>query len=770
MMEKPLELWYRRPAPLGNETASEQDRESPRNDGWEKWSLPLGNGFLGVNVFGRTGTERLQLTENSLANPMWKGCVGGLNNFAELYLDFGHDGAQEYRRSLDLRDAVSRVRYLWQGVAYEREYFVSNPDRVLAARFTASRPGSVSFTLRADIPFCAAFGQEEGDGCGKSGSVTAAEDTLVLSGEMDYYQIRYEGRFRLLQQGGKLFAKGNALRVEGADSVLLLGAAGTNYRLEPAVFTRRAPRSKLEGFPHPHAQVAQTLDAAAATPYETLKRRHVEDYRSFFDRVDVSLSDNAPDLPTDRLVERYRMGERSAYLEELYFHYGRYLLIASSREGGLPANLQGIWNRYSATPWTGGYWHNINVQMNYWPAFPCNLPELFTPYEAYYRAYLPLAREQCRDYVRRYFPENLEEDCGWSVGTGGWPYDIYGVGVSDHSGPGTGALTALLLWEHYRFTGDRELLEDLVYPALVGACRFLSKITCREGDEVLILYSASPEQWKDGKCYRTTGCAFDQQTMWEVYSAAVEAARILERTDGFILSLKETLPHLSPVLIGDSGQIKEFREEREYGDIGEYRHRHISHLMGVYPGSCVNRNIPQWTEAAKVSLKLRGNEFVGWPQAHRQLAAARLGLGEEAFGYYRSLLERGTSENLWNQGPPYQIDGNLGGCAGVAEMLLQSHMGYIELLPALPRAWAEGSFRGLAARGGFLVSASFRDGRLLQASVRSQNGGVCRLYGALTVRDKSTGEKLPIRREGPHVLAFDTQKDGEYILMEDKDV
>ena len=372
--------------------------------------------------------------------------------------------------------------------------------------------------------------------------------------------------------------------------------------------------------------------------------------------------------------------------------------------------------------------------MNYWPAFTTNLAETFEAYAAYHQAYLPLAQRHAYDYIQACHPErHVDGEDGWIIGTGAWPYDIQGLEVKDHelqghSGPGTGGLTSLLFWEWYQFSHNRTLLADSIYPALAGMSRYLSKVVEEHDGKLLVTFSASPEQRHNGEYYHTTGCAFDQQMIYENHTATLAAAAELGIEDDFTALLREQVKRLDPVLVGESGQIKEFREEKAYGEIGEYAHRHVSHLVSLYPGCAINAETPEWIEAAKTTLDLRGDRSTGWGMAHRMLLWARTKDGARAYRLFRMLLEHTTYPNLWAAHPPFQIDANFGATAGVAEMLLQSHENYIEPLPALPPEWASGSFSGLCARGCFEVAASWRAHRLESVSIQSQNGGgPCRL-------------------------------------------
>ncbi len=730
---RPLRLWYQSSAPTTNDFCEQWSykRADAPGDGWEAWSLPIGNGYLGANVFGRTETERIQITENSLEND-YDG--GGLNNFAELLIDLNHANPENYVRELSLDDAVTRTSYDYSGVHYVHEAFASYPDKVLVVRIAASEKGSLSLTVRPEVPFI----RNTGDGYGKNGSVEAHDGTITIKGEMEFYAVRFEGQFRVIPFGGEMTTADGRVHVKNADSAVIIAAVGTNYRLESRVFTESDPKKKLSPYPDPHENVTRILSEACEKDFDTLRTRHLNDFRAMFGRVELDLGDEGFDLPTDELLKRYRAGEKLHYLESLYYQYGRYLLISSSRPGTLPANLQGTWNCYGKSPWGSGYWHNINVQMNYWPAFVANLAETFTAYADYADAYMQQAEKMADEYVAAFFPERLEESGknGWIIGTTAYPYTITnamemrkGKLTIGHSGPGTGAFTSILFWEWYRFTKDSSVLKR-VFPMLKGMSHFLSKTVDEVDGKLLVRYSASPEQIKDGKwshdCeyYHTVGCAFDQQMIFENHNDLINAARELGISgDPVVKTAEAQIDRLDPVLVGASGQIKEFREENEYGEIGEKAHRHISHLVGLYPGSCINRDTPDWMDAARVTLNLRGDLSTGWAMAHRLNAWARAMDGNRAHKLYRTLLSNGTYPNLWDSHPPFQIDGNFGGTSGVSEMLLQSQAGYIDVLPSLPDDWQTGSYRGLVARGNIVVDAAWQQGRATEIALTARASG-----------------------------------------------
>lgn len=753
------EIWEATPAPnRGADWSKVVSRGTPYDDDWELWSHPIGNGYMGANVFGRVDTERIQITEKTLHSegPYAR---GGLTSFAELYLLFNHGEVTGYRRSLNLDEAIAHVTYQAGGTTYRREHFLSYPDNVLVVRLTADRPGALSLAVRAEIPY---LGHEDQ----RTGMVTAADNLITLAGSLPYFSTNYEGQLKVLNTGGTVTADRarGLIEISKADSVVLLFVAGTNYKLTPETFIRpREQKNDPKNFPH--AELSARLAAAEALGFADLKQRHLADYQNLYRRVSLDLNPAPSTEPTSRLLEKYQAGDTNTRLEELMFHYGRYLLIASSREKTLPANLQGTWSQYYITPWSGGFWHNINVQMNYWGAMSANLPETFEAYLSFFQAYLPKAREFAKEFVQKHNPDRYVEgeDHGWIIGTGANAYYLPPPG--GHSGPGTGGFTTKLLMEYYNFSRDQKFLKEVAYPAMRSMSVFYSKALTPVGDHLLIKPSASPEQRHNGIHYVTVGSTFDQGFVWENYNDTLILAKELGVEDEFLLTLREQMPRLDPILIGASGQIKEYREEVNYSDIGDPHHRHISHLCPLYPGSLINSSKPEWMQAASKTLDLRGDKVTGWAMAHRMNARARLKEGDKAHAVFNRLIRERTLPNLWTVHPPFQIDANLGAMAGVVEMLLQSHEGYIEILPALPAAWPTGSFSGLVARGNFVVGADWRDGRPTKVTLTSRSGGECRLKSTNSTNAQitdATGTALTTRTTKGQGIAFDTTPGATY--------
>lgn len=763
---KTYELWEPAPAPnRGHEYGVRAlGRGYPYDEDWERSSYPLGNGMLGVNVFGRTDVERIQLTEKTIINGSAYS-RGAVTNAGEIYLDFGHDEFSNYRRALNLNDALFTVGYESGGVVYAREYFTSYPDDVLVVRLTADQPGALDFKVCPEIPYLEAKDPLDT----KSGITTVSGDVITLAGTIDYYQVNYEIQIKVLVEGGSLNPGEATIAVDGANAVTLLIAVDTNYELGPHIFLNE-PKEKLNPDLFPHEMVTAKIAAAAELGYEALRARHLEDYRGRFGRVSVDLNSEVSPLPTHQLLAAYRAGDEDPYLEELIFQYGRYLLLASSRENGLPAHLQGAWSQYEVSPWCAGYWHNINVQMNYWGAFSTNLAETFEAYLNYFEAYLPKAQQFATEFTAESRPEMLSEDPaenGWILGTGANAYQI--SGRSTHSGPGTGGFTAQLFMDYYNFTQDENFLRETGYPALLGMSKFLSK-TLHETEDGLLLVrpSASPEIRVDSGYYVTEGCTYDQGFVWENHTSVLKAAEVLGAHDPYLEVLKAQIPRLDPILIGSSGQIKEFREEDAYGEIGDPFHRHTSQLCPLYPGTLINDARPDWMQAASVTLDLRGKPGNGWAIGHRMCLRARLHEAEKAHDLVQLFIHEKAADNLWSMHPPFQIDGNFGFMTGVAEMLLQSHTGAIEPLPALPEAWATGRFEGLVARGNFEVSAAWADGQLTALSIHSRSGKDCRLkhpaLAGATVVDQG-GDSVAVEVLADGTLQFATGVGERYTIQ-----
>ena len=708
--------------------------------GWERYSLPLGNGYFGANVFGGIRQERIQISSKEVVDArreLGPEAVGGplsTMNALELRFDFGHLAPtlmmSNYERTLALEEATAAVRFDGDGVAWTRESFTSYPDRVLAMRLTASEKGKLAFTVRPEIPYPQPFKEHGGPGfLGVEGTVTASGDVVKADYLTETFRVRFAGRLSA-DTDGEVLASGDTLTVTNASEAVVFFTCETNYRLSPEVFLKPC-REKLDPKDDPGARADARLAAVRKKGYAAVRTDHLRDVRENFQTASLDLDPEEGDraLTTDALVVGARNGRTSRLLDETYWQFGRYLLFSSSRPGTLPAHLQGVWSAYRIPGWGCGYWHNVNVQMNYWPAFSCNLADCFRAYADYAQAYRPAAFANAVDYIRAVNPAALPPDgyAGdmWTLGCATWPYGI--ERASDHSGPGMLGFTTKMFMDWWEFTQDREALKRHCWPMIHGAADLLTRVVTPTNGVYLCIKSASPEQIGPGGYKTTVGCSFDQQMIHENNADCLRLAGILRVEDDVVRRCREQVGHYDPTPIGASGQIKEYREENAYGEFGEREHRHMSQLMCLLPGSQVTRETPGLVEAAKTTLRLRGDGahwlMPGWATAQRVGAWARCFDAEHAY----DILERRhfgnrklTNENLWD-GPCFQIDGNLGGTAAITEMLIQSHAGYIDLLPALPKAWAKkGFFKGLCARGGFVVDCAWCDGRPVSVAVRGR--------------------------------------------------
>ena len=737
-----------------------------RDSEWLK-AFPIGNGSLGAMVYGGVALERLQLNEES----MWSGrcqqadnpeaaqylpeirrlllagnyreateltnrtqrCVGAgsgrghgahdpygsFQTGGDLWLDFGPEAASDvvdYRRELNMREATVTVSYERNGVKYRRESFVSYPDQVLVLRLTADKPSSIGFACRLTRP------ERSVTRCG--------ENMLVMSGSLDDGDggegLHYMIRAKVLASGGTTACQSQSIHVAGADEVVILLSASTDYVQAYPDYRGRDYRRIT----------ALNIARAESLGYETLRKRHTADFGGYYNRVRLHLGDDkASLLPLDERLERFRTGASDPGLYEAMFNYGRYLLISSSRENTLPANLQGLWSNKLQTPWNGDYHLNINLQMNYWPAEVCNLSELHQPLFALIRS----LREPGQKTARTQY------GCrGWVVHTITNPWGYTSPGEQ----PSWGMYVAGAAWicqhimEHYRFTGDKDFLRQM-YPALRGASEFYLDwlVEDRTTHRLLSGPSNSPENTfytRDG--YRASICmgpTHDNQVLWQLFSDLEEACRELSLNDSLVARACQARERLPQTRIGRDGRILEWPEEfRE----AEPNHRHLSHLFALHPGSRINpHDTPALAEAARRSIhrRLHAADGVtpvwphgqtGWSSAWLISQFARLGDGESALSNLDFVLKQFTVDNLFTIHPPFQIDASFGTTAGIAEMLLQSHMKgsddryILKLLPAVPASWRHGEVKGLRARGGYTVSMKWKDGTRVRVTITSHSG------------------------------------------------
>ena len=739
--------------------------------GWENYSIPIGNGFMGANIFGGVIKDRIQISENSFCNPGESEPkapnMGGLTNFAEIYIEFADGEFSDYKRGLCLNNAVAYTGYIKNNISYERKYFLSHKDRVMVITLDCSKAGGLEFSVSAKAPFVREFFEKKGDRGGRYANISVDGDCLRLWGELCYYHILYEMQIKILSDG-RLNASNDKITVSDATHACLIVAAGTNYTLCSDVFNTDDPLKKTLG-EDPHIKVSEYIKKASSIPEDELLKRHTDDFSHLFERVSLDLGGTDNKKTTTELLDSNKEAP-DKYLEEMYFQYGRYLLICSSRKGGLPANLQGIWTCHERSPWGAGYWHNINVQMNYWHAFSTNLAELFEPYADFFLAFYDKAKDIAQDYIKQKAPENYAEGkCGFAIGTAAYPYYITPPGR--HSGPGTVAFTSKLFWDWYNFTGEDSILKKITKKVLKGASEFLTKTVKNYDGEFLVSFSASPEQMhngmyvRKGRYYQTVGCSFDQQFLWENGKDYIKVCELTGEKNELFYVQKKQIDAYHPVRIGKSGQIKEFIEEDFYGEIGEYAHRHISQLVGLYPGTLITDATDAWQDAARYTLDERGTNTSGWALAHRLCCRARLGDSKEAYELLRKILTEKTNYNLWDMHPPFQIDGNFGATAGIAEMLVQSHDDCIHILPALPKCWDNGCVRGLCARGAFVIDIVWKNEVASFVTLKSLKGNTACIkaeFSKAFVSD-SHGNEISFKINGD-ILEFETEKDQTYTV------
>lgn len=686
-----------------------------------KWldALPIGNGRMGAMIYGGVGHEHIQFNEQSLwsGDNNWDGAYktddhgfGSYRNFGELEITFNdQQEAQNYNRSLDLYTGIHKTTFTKQGVNYSREAFASYPDQVMVFTFKADKKGPLS----GQILLASAQGAKN----------IATAGSLSFSGTMPN-NLKYAAILTCKHDGGSIKVKGDDLVFENCNSLTVFLDARTNYK---------ADNNAGWCGDDPLTTIKKEMAVAQNKPYEKLRSAHIKDFRTLAARATINIgnSDKATlALPTNERLKKYAAGGVDPDLEETVFQYGRYLLISCSRPGGLPANLQGLWNNTNTPPWASDYHNNINIQMNYWAAETTGLSECHIPLIDFIAA----AQEPCRIATRKAFGQNVR---GWTARTS---QNIFGGNGWEWNIPAS-AWYAHHVFEHWDFTRDNEYLSKTAYPIIKEVCEYWEDRLKQMPDGTLM----APKGWSPEHGPREDGVAMDQQIVWDLFQNYLEAAKALNIDTSYQRKIAGMQTHLAPNKIGKWGQLQEWQQDR---DDPNDEHRHTSHLFAVYPGRQISlAQTPALASAAIISLRSRSGNYgknmdkpftvgstVGdsrqsWTWPWRCALWARLGEGERAGIMIRGLLTYNMIPNLFCSDPPFQLDGNFGIPAAMAEMLMQSNTGEIDLLPAIPKAWAvNGSFTGLCARGGLVVDCAWRNGKVISYKIRSSRSGKVKVH------------------------------------------
>lgn len=831
--ENVLRLWYDEPASASGLSG---------NNLWEQMTLPIGNSFMGANVYGEIVNERLTFNQKTLWNggpsesrPNYQGgniatsggvamsekyrqvveafrnnasnatslcnaLVGaGLNDgygayqsWGDIYLTFSgltNDNYTDYSRDLDLATGIANVDFTQNGTDYHREYFMSYPDNVLAMKLTAK--GNSKLNLNVKFPVDNDDNNVVSRRLGKNADYTvdASAGTIVMKGSLQDNQMKMNSVLQVVTDGTKAAGSDQqSLDISGADEVVIFISAGTDYKntFYNEDKTKTYYYRTGETDEQVAARVKGVVDAAKEKGYDEVKSSHLADYQELFARVDLNLGQTvqAAEKTTDDLLAAYKNSTATSaergLLEVLLYQYGRYLTIASSREGDLPSNLQGVWqNRVGdggQVPWGSDYHINVNLQMNYMPTYSANLVECATPLVDYIESMVEPGKVTAQTYFGTtdgFAAHTQNNPFGWTCP--GWSFDW---GWSPASVP----WILQNCWEYYEYTGDLEYMKEKLYPMMKEEALLYDQILVDSGTEITLEDGTKSTRLVTAPAYspehgaRTLGNTYEGTLVWQLYEDTIKAAELLGVDEDEVARWKENQSRLSPIEIGKSGQIKEWYIEEEFNKdadgnrIGEgYGHRHISHMLGLYPGDLITEEHPEWMAAAKVSMENRTDDSTGWGMAQRIATWARLGDGNHAYKVIGNLLGSKIYKNLWDTHPPFQIDGNFGYTAGVNELLMQSNMGYINLLPALPDAWRSGHAYGLLARGNFEVDMEWSDNQMDRVMITSKSGGEVAVQGnnyfLASVTDED-GNEVEITKIADNRISFDTEKGKSYTISQ----
>ena len=786
-----LSIWFDTPNSLTGQAVwlrSNGNRGANLDREWESRSLPIGNGSLGANILGSVAAERITLNEKTL----WKGGpntsggadyywnvnkqsapilkeirqaftegngekaaqltrknfnglaayeekdehpfrFGSFTTMGELYIETGLSEVRmkNYRRILSLDSAMAVVQFDKEGVQYRRKYFISYPDSVMVMEFSADKAGKQDLVL-SYAPNPEAQSNMRADGT----------DGLIYTGILTNNGMKFAFRIKAIAEGGTVTAQNDRLIVKGADRVVFLLTADTDYKMN---FNPDFKNPKTYVGDDPELTTQSMMNQALSKGYETLVNNHKADYTALFNRVKLTLNPDVTGsgLPTYQRLANYRKGQPDFRLEELYYQFGRYLLIASSRPGNLPANLQGIWHNNLDGPWRVDYHNNINIQMNYWPAGPTNLSECTWPLIDFLRGLVKPGEKTAQAYFAAR---------GWTASISanifGFTSPLSSEIMAWNFNPMAGPWLATHIWEYYDYTRDRNFLKEVGYDLIKSSAQFTVDYLWRKSDGTYTAApSTSPEHGPIDE-----GATFVHAVVREILLDAIEASKVLGVDSRERKHWQEVLAHLVPYKIGSYGQLLEWSKDI---DDPNDKHRHVNHLFGLHPGRTLSPvTTPELAKAARIVLEHRGDGATGWSMGWKLNQWARLQDGNHAYTLFGNLLKNGTLDNLWDTHAPFQIDGNFGGTAGVTEMLLQSHMGFIQLLPALPDAWKDGLVSGLCAKGNFEVSISWKNNRLDEAILVSKAGTPCTVrYGDKTLSFKTIkGKVYKIKADGDKLM------------------